>query len=279
MFTQYAGAAGVANTARGPSPQLWGSCPADEITQNPTLGIHIFEDFTHFPAYVGTNAANTTSINGHKVYWGAGTSVGPGCSQSATEQGGVFVLSASDLTNISGSIQMESGAILANASVKKMWFEGRIKASTIANDTLGWFFGLLETGVLTTVIPVAADDTLSSHNLIGFHRDAGDGDMLDIKYRADGQTVQVVQADAVTLVADTYVKLGILYDTTADASQRIKFYKNGVDIGYYVTQTQCDAATFPDDVILGPVLASTAKTAAGAGTVSLDWYRYAALFA
>lgn len=135
---------------------------------------------------------------------------------------------------------------IARGNNKPLGFEARIKTTSVANTISGMFCGLGEANVVATDVPLVDAGTLADTNFIGFHRLEGDGDALDIVYKADGQTQQSF-TDAKTIAADTYYKVGFYFDGV----ETIKFYFDGVE---YATArldaTDLDAATFPDDVRL-----------------------------
>jgi hypothetical protein len=105
---------------------------------------------------------------------------------------------------------------------------------------------------------------------VGFQRLNDDGDQMDIAYQAASQTLQQVEANALTLVANTWYKVGFVYDPTADDAKKITFYINAADAGSYVTTTNLDAATFPENEAMIPLILTKVGTAAEA-KFNVDW--------
>ena len=106
--------------------------------------------------------------------------------------------------------------------------------------------------------------------------DQADGDAADFVYKAEGQSQTVALAAADVPVADTYAKLGFVYDPDAPAANRITIYVDGVRQSTYVTATNIAAITFPDAEPMAMVMcAKTGETAAV--LCQMDWWRCAQL--
>lgn len=247
-----------------PSPAIWGGFPSNlALADDPSIGFLFHEDFRAFPK----NATNTTlPVMNWNVFLSDGaTMLSAGIANRSAinllsdgdNEGAIFVLG-------SASIQVTRG------SKRKVAFETRFKSSTIADTKHGIFAGLHEDLIPTATSVLAADGTLTDENFIGFHRLEGDGDKIDIVYKADGQTQQSF-TDALTLVADTFVKVGFYFD----GDDTLKFYLNGAE---YTTArlgaTALTAATFPSDVNLTPVFGMLNATASSPGSATFDWIRF-----
>jgi hypothetical protein len=99
-----------------------------------------------------------------------------------------------------------------------------------------------------------------------------DSDGIDFIYKKAGQTLQTKISVAQQITADTWYKLGFVYDPNAPEAKRITVFVDGVDEGTYVTATNIATATFPDDEELQPLFG--VKNSSGAVTrIDLDWYR------
>ncbi len=255
-----------ANTDRGPSPAIWGSCPVEQLMAGTKDGYHFFDDFLGGPRVA---AGAEGAVGGdYRGFADTGGTVAVG-----DEVGGTLVLS-SDGDNEGASFRLSNAPFQISRSHGKLWFEARIKSSTITDTKHGIFLGLLEDVALTATVPIAADGTLADKNFVGFHRLEGDGDAVDTVYKADGVTQVTVAADAVTLVADTYVKLGMIYDPT---NFKLTFYKNGVALADTKTIPSAAGTDFPNDVRLGLVVAVLNATGTTPGNSEIDWWRCAQL--
>lgn len=199
----------------------------------------------------------------------------------ADESGGVLALatdgtdedeiwiSAGDGTGGLGFVSDTAGADFLTV------FEARFKVSTITDAALSHFVGLASPGLAGADTKVDATGALKDGAYIGFDN-LLDGDGLDFVYGASGQTLQRKIADAHTLVADDFVKVGWIYDPDASADKRIKVFIDNVEQSTYVTATNIATATFPDAEIL-TFLAGYKNTTATAGELALDWWAYAQL--
>lgn len=152
-------------------------------------------------------------------------------------------------------------------------FECRVKVSSVTDGQLALSVGLLGPGqndgdivADTTGIPNTSD-----HG-IGFNIKADDGDAIDFWYEAASQTrVDKIEGVAVP-TADTFVKLGFLYDPAAPASKRIKVFVDNVEQSTYVTATDIATATFPDAEPLVPTFGMKGIAGSVALEFAIDWW-------
>lgn len=264
---------GSAQTDRGPSRGVWSDCPVEELLSDPSRGVYFFDDFL---ATNNVAAAAEANYGIYKGFASTGASVAEG-----DEVNGVKVLTNASTDNTGASLATVSKPFQLSRDTKKFWFETRIKTSTIADTKHGIFVGLIDTSTLSATVPIAADGTLADENFVGFHRLEGDGDAIDTVYKADGVTQVTVGTDAVALVADTYVKLGMVYepqtDLHSDDRYVLTFYKDGIRLADVKQIPSADGTDFPNDVRLGLVIAVLTATATTPGTTSIDWWRAAQL--
>ena len=230
----------AAGTSQTPSPIVWGDCPVLEMIADPGVGDHIYDNFSH------------TNLENGDVYQGLGDNAPVYVVDSL--EGRVSITSGGTDNNqsILGSM-VDIGHISDTAAEEaELWFEARIKVSSIADQ--GLFVGLAaEADIAVDFLADNSAALVSTADCIGFH---------------------AVQTGVHTLVADTYVKLGFKFNPIADTSERIKFYVNGVETTTPVTGANIAAATFPDSVNLALML--TNKTGEGVTkSLVVDWYRFA----
>jgi hypothetical protein len=261
------------DTGAGPSSAIWADCPLDEIKSDPNKGCHLFDDFVH-----GLVPAASGGMGNWTAFLSSGGAVADGAAA-----GGVRTLS-SDGDNEGAGICSGVGAFkicgIAGSETGKLWFEARIKSSTIADTKHGIFCGLMDGTAMSATVPIAADGTLADANLFGFHRLEGDGDKLDVVYKANGVTQVTAEADAITLEADTYIKVGFVWDP---AAHTITVYANGVVVT--VNDTELVAAVlgaaagtvFPNDVAMKFVFIVLNATGTTPGSSSIDWVQIAQL--
>jgi hypothetical protein len=269
----------AANTT-GLSPRLW----------NRVLGTPMPPDGSKRPYFVGDdfstvqNSGTYTDIFGERNYVGY-IDTGSTITGMADEKGGAIALngdagdedevwiSGGDGTQQLGQISDTAGDAHLTA------FECRLKLSSIVDGAISFFAGLASPGL-------AAADTLTDATgapaaakaFIGF-RNLLDGDNIAAFYQAASQTLQTSVAAAHTLVADTYVKLGFVYDPNAVAARRIAWYVNNVELSTYVTAAQIAAATFPDAEPLQFLFGykNTVGTTPASTEAAMDWWAFGQL--
>ncbi len=254
------------NEERGRSPFLWANFPLEDIQRDNGKGWFDGDEFL----------APTNIVAGAEAAFGdyLGFADTGGTVTEAAESGGVRVL-GSDGDNEGASFRRRAQPFKIAQGQGDFAFECRVKFSTITDAKHGLFVGLMEAAALTATVPIAAAGTIADQNLVGFHRLEGDGDQIDVIYKANGITQVTLQADALptqyVLVADTWIKLGMRYFSS---DYKLKFYANGLEIASY-TLIATAGDPFPNDVQLGFVIALLNNTATLPGTASIDWW-YAA---
>jgi hypothetical protein len=248
------------DTGAGPSAAIWKDCPIIQMQSDPSIGYYIFDDFVNAPDLATNVAAGAAQVGMYSTFLSDGSAIG-----NAAEAGGAIFLNGSD-SNEAAILRAGGAAFNLAASSKKMWFEARVKAGTISNDQNGFFVGLYEDVAMTATVPIAADGTLAAEVFAGFHRLEGDGDKLDVVH-CDGSTATTLSADAITLVADTYVKIGMVFE-----GDTITFYENGSSVGTLAV----GATEYPDATTMNPVIAILGEATEATG-VTMDWWRVAQL--
>lgn len=262
----------ASNTDRLPTPAIWGDCPVLDLLEGGKDGAYLFDDFVFNPRVLPTSAG----VFGQ--WWGIGSTGGTAVSVP-TGQGSGIVLGSDD-DNEGAVIHCGNIPFQIDRGKKKFWFEARVKFSNITDSKIGAFIGLMGDTAITAAVPMADDGTIADANLVGFWRVEGDGDKLDIIYKANGVAVVTVAADAFTLVADTYVKVGMVYEDLGDrfGDYALTFYFNGVRFATHKHIPADDGTDFPNDVGMGPIIALKNAAGSSPGTLTLDWIRAAQLY-
>ena len=256
------------NDGRGPSPEIWADLPRD--IQDFNVGVYFEDDFVTIPSRLTNTAEAALGETGQYEGFASDDASVVG----ASDGGGAVTLTPGNASNEAVSLRVGGAAFKINSTAKKFWFEARVKFSLIT-DVSGWFIGLRENTATTAVLPLLADGTLAvGENLLGFHRDETDGDALDVVSGPDNSAEPtIVIADAHTLVADTYVKVGMKFDPK---DGKLRYFFDGVEHATTTTVTAGTGATQPDDVFLGPIIAGICNTGSP-GTATLDWWKAAQL--
>ncbi len=260
---------GSANTDDAYSDGVWADCPIEAIRDG-LVPAHVFE--YDFPSIPTTPPTAEGAFGQFTAFTDTGGTIAP------VTDGRGWAL-GSDGDNEGASIRSKVCPFKIIRTGKKMWFEAAIKSSTITDTKHGFFLGLIEETAFSATVPIAAAGTLADKNFVGFHRLEGDGDMLDTVYKADGVTQVTVGADAVTLVADTWVKVGFVFDPASDnfvhdparngVKYLLKFFKNGVPLADRKQIPSAAGTDFPNDVYMGPAFAVLNATAATPGTSAI----------
>lgn len=272
--TQYLGI----NTDRGPSPALWGDCPFDDILSDLNVGYGFSDDFMSYGKTVPTTEG---TFGVYKAF----TSTGGRLADTVGGLGGQLGID-SDGDDEGASIQCGSAPFRISNSDKALWFEARVKISSIANTKADMFVGLMELAALTATVPITATTgttgsgqaAMADQNLVGWLHPGGaitanGGSTGSPIYKANGVTAVAVQAAPATFVADTFIKLGMKWEPKADGSAGIlSFWVNGAKQTTTYTMATAAGTDFPNDVYLSPVFAIL-NTAASVTTGTIDWWR------
>jgi hypothetical protein len=225
QFVQHIGKSG-----NGLSPRLW----ADyfQTTSSPSgegESFGFLEDFLLDPITSGWTIVgdHTTTVS---VIAGAG---------------GIAELTSDATDNDEGYMSTGESFVISDTAGadKKLAFECRFRLPQITN-TYNAFIGL---GPIAAANMLQDDGALAAAEpFLGFYVAEADGNALTFTYQAISQTPNTLIADTQVLVADTFYKVGFLYDPAAVASKRIRIFVDNVEQTTYVTATQIAAATFPD---------------------------------
>jgi hypothetical protein len=257
------------------TPALWQGIPWDEIQAGTRDGWVFFDDFINMPALGEADAADTK----YASYGDGGTTI----QQAADFKSGAVAITLDGGDNDEGSIQTggNTGGFAefirhATGAPHIIAMEARVKKSVITAGT-AMFVGLADPGSAAADLMVDDTGAMKDANWLGFHATQllSTTDMT-FSYRANGQAVQDLISDVHTLVADTFVKVGFLYDYRNAALRQISAWVDGVIQSTYVTKTLMDAATFPGTANdeMAPILGAKSHIAV-AQTLSADWWRIA----
>ena len=208
---------------------------------------------------------------------------------------------ANDTANEKGLLELILDGNAANDEVVLQWgrglgapfylanndlvFEARFKVSAITAAKWSIGVGLGEVGMgATDCLFVDTTGALADKNFCGFVHLQAEGADFDGAYKADGQTYQdgatKTKLNALkTAVADTYFKVGFRYRAHP---KKVEWYVDNALPGGTITPArltaaEVDAATFPDDVFMAPIIGAKDIGGDTALTISLDWWACAQL--
>lgn len=241
-------------TGRGLSPAIWQAYGfIGGNFSDPSLKPFFFDDFASLGVY-----ASATSQGGCITYQDTGVTIQQ-CAAADNSEGefGVLEITGNDADNDEGSIELgagTSGLVRIDPTAGKravVAFEARIKRTTVTDNHTAFAFGLGEPGFCAANALV--DDTAAlvaaGKDFVGFQTLTASNEEIDTVYMIGGTSPAVqVKDNAGTAVADTWIKLGGVYDPNAESGKKMKFFIDGVELGDSVTDAIITAGTaFPTD--------------------------------
>ncbi len=258
-------------SSNGLSMNIWHDFPISDKLKDPACVIDWFDDFNN---------------NGDL---GAGTILGPYAAamdsgndvQQLLAHEGILRLSLDNTDNDQAAIQTAGGVggdiEISDAAGEgyKMWFEARIRLSTITDQTV--FLGFAEEAMQVADALIAdTGTTLKDKDYVGFRVLSGDPDGLDAVHRIEsGGGEVVVKNEAQVLVAATWYKLGMVYEPARFSpldGKIFRWYVDGVEVGSITSLP----STFPDADKMAFLM--TIKNGSGvARNFDIDWVRWAQL--
>lgn len=258
IYSGYAATA-VADTSRYPSTAIWHHL--DALSMRPGLTVGCFDDFDSFPVTWGTTEGNWGN---YKTF---GSSGAAGADGDAI--GGVLKMTeATDNEGLALATTALPFQIVNSAGV--CGFECRIQCSTINNAAGGMFVGLMDQQTLAVGIPITTGGViLTTGNFVGWYRVEADGDMLDAICQENSETLVTVKADAHTLVADTWVKVGWLFEPHR---KLVTYFVNGIPLTATKAVSDTAGDAFPNDVRMGLCFGFTSG-ATTPSVWSMDWWK------
>lgn len=264
------------------SPAIWGRCPIDAIINGTVDGFFFQDRFAGVPD-PGT-ITTVVAQPPYEIFGEAASSI----TGAVDCVGGGLNLVAGTTADGDLVVQYGGGAFLTISDTAgsdyKLWFEAQFKISTIANDVSSFFVGLTEedrtvaAGLFQAGQGATVDSALADIDIIGFWRPDADGDGLSFVYGKSGATKQELISDMATLVADTFVNVGFIYDPLAPTERRIAVFYNNAEQSTYVTGTQIAASTFPDAEELTLCCGITNDDGSTASTLQMRGWRVAQLY-
>jgi hypothetical protein len=276
--------------SRGPSPSIWRDCPIVTFFNDPSKGLHLFDDFTNSVVPVVNETAATDFVAGvgnvlGDINWYAyvETDKLADLALQADEEG-VLMLDSDGTDQDVNAITTGNNVcgVIKTPTIgvpKGIWFEARFKTNTITDGDLGIFVGLCAPGQAADSLGMFAGDAaaLGDVDHIGFAVLEGDGDDLILTYNEATSGTAQSSTGLITLVADTYVRVGFKLEHVGQ-SIKIRWFLNGVDLGdAYAIDISTANANFPSatdmDVLISTV--SAAATGADGDNIKVDWVRVA----
>jgi len=264
------------------SPKLWrgfagptafnaNGSVATGASGNPAFGF--FDDFLSFN--------ETTLVGPYANLKTAGCTISK-VADTATRKGILSIVLDGDTDNDEAILKwgstLSAPFLLAN---NDLVFECCLSLSSIAASKTDIAVGLGQADMITTDLLFTDADVLADKNFAGFVKLYAEAGVFDGAYKADGQTYQdgatKTKLNALatfTASSTTYIKLGMRYHAQPKS---LEFYVNGSIPGgttapARLTASELDAATFPDDEFLAPIIGLKGGATSSALNVQLDWW-------
>lgn len=264
------------------SPAIWGDCPWNDIVEGnrDSQGVYLFDDFLDWPV-LGTQTTEI-AFGRWKVFNTGAVKVGPTKTvNSIVIPGGILNL-PTDTDNDQASFAQSFPTFFmsgATGTSGKLWFEVRVILNSILTNMNSIFVGLAETDLwtLATGVPFNAGDVITnSAAAVGF-RKAEDGlGVWDTVTSDRATSFTNVGASATSVAANTFIKLGMVYDPER-TTDIIRFFADGVQLATVISAATLAATTNLKAGLLGFIMASVADSAGTGGGPSIDWVRIAQL--
>jgi hypothetical protein len=267
-------------TCRGLSPAIW---QAYGFTggnyKDPSLIPFFFDDFANLGVM-----ASTATQGGYYTYQSTHVTIQQCAAADNSEfEFGVLEIAANDADNDQGHIELGSGAaglvsISATAGERAVVaFEARIKRTTVTDDHTAFAFGIGEPAFAANAALVndTAAMVAAGKDFVGFQTLCASNDEIDTIYMIAGTGTAVqVKDNAATSVADTWMKLGCVYDPYGKKNKKLTFFVDGVALEDSVTDAIIVAATaFPTGEEMTLVLLTkNGDVATTAHLVYMDWW-------
>lgn len=256
-IVEYKGAS--AEGIGGPSPRIWADCPWAQAQIDPGIGFGFWDDF--LTGQLTPTITTIIDVNNYLMFGSANATV----TYDGAVGGGIILTEATDDEAV--SITTKQLPYQLTSLGGDFWFEAKIKSSTITANKQAWCVGLMDSTPQTATIPLTATGAIGDINFVGFHHPEANTTLFDASYKANTVTLVEVNADAGTLAADTYIKLGMKVKAGV-----LSFFVDGVQLGSTKTLPNANGTDFPADVTLAPVLAQV-LAASNSATLTMDWWR------
>jgi hypothetical protein len=278
------------NDNRLHSPNMWYDCPF--INGNDGAeGIYFFDDFLRFqePTTGENNGTYRVLDTGDSTLTLSGAYPGGALAILVTTDNEDAGITLGDTGTGGGPFVIPDNtgeASVHTNAVGKLWFECRVKKTSIADALGGFFVGLAEPAALAADFIADAGADFADVDLLGFWNDetnSSSGATVNAVTQKTGADFDTIIAGVDTLVADTWVKYGFIYDPNGKATKRIKFFVNGLEQSTYVGENSGDATVYLGDTTNFPgdeemTLIAYLSAASGSDcTLSLDWWACAQL--
>jgi len=261
--TQYSGSS-ISDTSRRRS-NFWAGSRVDEIVNGDFDGIRSFHDFQSGGKI--TIPTTEAALVGLPLN-GFGSS-GSTLAYDQVKNGGGALIMAETTANEGFILRDVVAPYQISSGVGSLWFEARVRSLLVSTNEIAFVCGLMDTTAASATAPLTmTTGAVADVNFVGFHKPVANTTALDTSYKADGVTLVEVNSDVGTLAANTWIKLGMKFDTF---DNKLSFYINGVKQASTKTIPNATGTDFPADVALGWVVGMCVGSGASDNELHVDW--------
>lgn len=255
------------------SDAIWLNCPVSELQNGTRDGFHYHDNFMGTYVQAANVAASATTLGSP---WAAFTNataastIASGVSPSDAVGTMVLALTTANEGMSIGLMTAYGTAapIDALSATNRVWFETRIKTSTITTEDVGFYVGLAQVTRLVTLGLIATGGAAAAAiDQIGWiYKTAA---TTAVTSTIGNGTATTVNASAATVAADTYVNLGFTWDGPTNLA---KWYFNGTADS---TTANLSTTQFPAGASLAFYMGAQCGSTAGDSIVTVDKVRVA----
>jgi hypothetical protein len=260
---------------RGLSPAIWQAYGFIGGNQyDPSQTPFFFDDFARLGAYT-----TVTSQDGYITVQDANVTIASsGDADNSEGEFGVLKVYHDGTAHDEGNIELGGGTAglvridttVGERSVVAM--EARVKVTLVTVGSCCFALGLGEPGIYAADMIVDTTGALVVKDFVGFQTLLTSNSEIDTVYSMAAGSMVQVKDNAETMVADTWIKLGLVYDPFGPTNHKLKFFADGVELGDSPTDAIIAAGTpFPLDEELTLCLGTKILTAS-ATSFYMDWW-------
>lgn len=281
---------GTALTFRTPSPALWATggspgingCPWERIVSGELSGIAFYDDFRALP--LAPTLTTQIAFGQYKAFATSSSAITGSSVVNSVDVGYPNLNMTADTSAHSSSLAIAYPGGLVSGSTSTsgpMWFEARVATSSITTLHQGFFVGLAETSLFTlaTGVPFSSSAAAptNSGSFLGFFKPAANTTTWSTVYndRATSFT-NVGASDVVGIAANTFTKIGLLYDPYS-STKAVRFFQDNIELANFITPAQITATTNLKANSLAPMIALVGGSAASSEVLYTSWMRWAFL--
>lgn len=257
-----------------PSRTIWENCPWLELASGTRDGFAYFDNLIGNYVQAANVAASATTLGDP---WAAFTNATAGATVASVVSptdslGAMQLISTTAQEGVHAGLHTakNTNALIEPLSAtNRIWFETRLKCSTITTTEGAFFAGLMEVGRLITLGTIATGGgAVAAVDHVGFLKATVTAPSKIQTSVGDG-TSTIINAAAGTLVAATYVKLGFYWNGPGNVGT---FYVNGVNDSTTISTT---TTGFPLSENLAFYLGFLAGAAGTSQSITVDWAKVA----